>query len=85
VDFAQRAVAATHQRNDSYLDTLAAAYAEAGKFADAVKTQKEAIALLHKDDEKTAKDYASRLNLYESGSSYRQNDVQPDPAPRSGP
>jgi tetratricopeptide (TPR) repeat protein len=53
------------------LDTLAAAYAEAGQYTNAVKVQKEAIALLQNEEQK--KDYASRLRLYESGSPYHDH------------
>jgi serine/threonine-protein kinase len=74
VDLARRAVRATHQKKDSYLDTLAAAHAEAGQFAEAIKTQKEAMALLRGDEEREAKGYPSRLKLYQSGLPYRQSD-----------
>ena len=61
-----------HSRaNASYLDTLAAAFAEAGDFAKAVTVQKEAIALLR--SEKEIQDYASRLKLYESNTPYHEN------------
>ena len=55
----------------SFLDTLAAAYAESGQFADAVRTQKEAIALLH--DEARKADFMSRLRLFEAGRAYHQS------------
>jgi len=45
VGFAEEAVAGTKRKDPAYLETLAAAYAEAGRFPDAVKTQEEAIAL----------------------------------------
>ena len=64
VTFAESAVAATSRTNASYLDTLAAAYAETGQFAKAIKIQQEAIALPQSEDGK--KDLASRLKLYES-------------------
>jgi serine/threonine protein kinase/Flp pilus assembly protein TadD len=67
--FAEKAVAATKRKNPAYLDTLAAAFAEAGQFAKAISTQQEAIALLQNEQQK--KDYASRLKLYESGIPYR--------------
>ena len=72
VAFAEKAVAATLRKNAAYLDTLAAAYAEAGQFAKAVSVQNEAIALLH--DEKMKEDLASRLRLYQSNSPYRETD-----------
>jgi tetratricopeptide (TPR) repeat protein len=70
VTYAEQAVAATRRANPEYLDTLAAAHAEAGDFAKAVAVQKEAMALLHTEEEKRG--YASRLKLYESGSPYRE-------------
>jgi len=72
VAYAEKAVAATRRTYASYLDTLAAAYAETGDFANAVRIQTEAMALLGTKNEK--KDYASRLNLYESGSPYRDQE-----------
>ena len=45
VFYAKMAVARTNRKNVSFLDTLAAAYAETGQFAKAVSIQKEAIAL----------------------------------------
>ncbi|HXJ55649.1 MAG TPA: protein kinase [Verrucomicrobiae bacterium] len=66
---AERAVAATERTNAIYLDTLAAANAELGSFANAVSVQQEAIALLPTKKEK--EDYASRRKLYENNSPYR--------------
>ena len=66
--FAEKAVAATIA-NPQHLDTLAAAYAEAGQFEKAVSTQQEAIALLQTEAEKN--DYRSRLKLYEAKKPYR--------------
>ncbi len=70
VTTAELAVEATGRKEANYLDTLAAAYAESGRFADAVRTQKEAIALLH--DEAKEADFSSRLRLFEAGSPYHQ-------------
>ena len=58
-------------RTDTGLGTLAAAYAEAGQFTNAVRVQQEAIALLQ--NELKRKDYASRLKLYENNSPYRDS------------
>ena len=54
----------------SYIDTLAAAYAEAGQFDKAVAVQKEAIGLLQSEQEKN--DYSTRLKLYQSSTPYRE-------------
>jgi tetratricopeptide (TPR) repeat protein len=72
VVFAEEAVAATNRKNFSYLDTLAAAYAETGQFAKAISVQHEAIALAPSEQEK--KNLASRLQLYENNFPYRDCD-----------
>lgn len=74
--YAEKAVALTSRTNLAVLDTLAAAYAEAGQFTNAINVQKEAIALLKSEEER--KDYESRLRLYESGTSYRDHDLLAD-------
>ncbi len=53
-----------------YLDTLAAAYAEAGDFGAAVQWQTRAIELLSDDWKKDS--YRSRLALYQAGRPYRE-------------
>jgi hypothetical protein len=77
VVLAGRAVTATIPKYGPYLDTLAAAYAEAGQFAEAVRVQKEAVALLRADEEKTANAYVSRLKLYESNCPFREGKREP--------
>jgi hypothetical protein len=72
VTYAEKIVAATSRTNAGYLDTLAAAYAEAGDFVKAAAVQKEATAFLHTEAEKN--DYASRLKLYESSSPYHERE-----------
>jgi len=55
------------------LDTLAAAFAEAGRFTEAVKTASKAAALADKiDDADLAKRIRSRLSLYRAGKPFRQ-------------
>jgi len=71
VVLAEAAVRSTGRTNAMYLDTLAAAYAEARQFTNAVTAQKEAIALLTTEEEK--KDYASRLKLYAAGIPYHDD------------
>ena len=56
-----------------YRGTLAAAYAEAGRFDDAVTEQERAIEMLRtagRDDE--VADYQTRLDLHRSGQPYRE-------------
>jgi hypothetical protein len=70
VNFAQKAVAKTERKDPAILDTLAAAYAEAGDFPKAASTQREAIALCQEDKRKS--DFTARLKLYESNTPSRE-------------
>jgi tetratricopeptide (TPR) repeat protein len=69
VAYAQEAVAATNRKDAGILDTLAAAYAEAGDFTNAVAAQKEALVLVQQEAQKA--ELISRLRLYESNTPYR--------------
>lgn len=69
VTFAEKAVAGTNRKDPMQMDTLAAAYAEVGQFTNAVRVQREAIALLQ--DQKWREAFASRLKLYEVNVPYR--------------
>lgn len=61
------------ERRPAYLDTLAAAYAEAGRFADAVQAQLDANGKLNPDmSSKTRAGYEERLALYRAGQPYRE-------------
>jgi Flp pilus assembly protein TadD len=70
VQLAETAVAATSRKNWSFLDTLAASYAETQQFDKAVAAEREAIGLLKTGPEK--KDCVSRLNLYLANKPYRE-------------
>jgi TPR repeat protein/uncharacterized RDD family membrane protein YckC len=72
VVFAEKAVATTNRKKPEALDTLAAAYAEAGEFGKAVSTEQEAIALQQTEAEKN--DYTTRLKLFEAKVPYRAKD-----------
>ncbi len=75
VEEATRASELTKWKNSSYISTLAAAYAEVGDFASAVKWQKEAIGLLGKDErDKWEANYQVRLKQYESGKPYTRKE-----------
>ena len=71
VELAQKAVELSPRA--SFLDTLASAYAEVGKFEDAIITQEKAITLLKKEG-KTEKlvDYMERLNSYKAHKPWRE-------------
>jgi tetratricopeptide (TPR) repeat protein len=73
VNLARAAVTAGEARNPGMLDTLAAAYAEAGRFADAVETARRALALTRSEGQATlAAEIESRSALYATGRSYRE-------------
>jgi hypothetical protein len=69
VEFAQKALAASKLKDAGVLDTLAAAYAEAGQFEKAVSTEKQAISLASRENEQ--KEYETRLKLYQERKPYR--------------
>ena len=57
----------------AYLDTLAAAYAEVGRFEEAVGTQRKAITLATEAGKRgLLRDYRQRLSLYGAQRPYRQ-------------
>ena len=70
---AARACALTDHRLPGFLDTLAAAYAEAGRFADAVKWQEKALGMVPPDQRA---EYATRLGLYREGKPYRDGPAE---------
>jgi len=70
VQLAEQAAQRTDRKNAVILDTLAAAYAEVGQFAQAVRTQKEALGLAHPIS--YTADFAARLKLYSAGKPYRE-------------
>jgi len=79
VRLAQRACQLTGHREVNTLDTLAAAYAEAGRFAEAVQTARQALDLA--TQEKTldlAESIQARIRLYEAGKPFRES-----PSPRA--
>ncbi len=78
VESATRACELTEWKQPGHLDTLAAAYAEAGDFDSAVAWQTRAIEFLM--DETKRDDYRSRLVLYQAKKPYRK--ASPEPAPR---
>ena len=61
VKCATKACELTNWKNANCINTLAAAYAEIGRFEDAVATPQKAIDLALEDD---LADYQSRIELY---------------------
>jgi tetratricopeptide (TPR) repeat protein len=73
VELAQRACALTDRRDTDCLDTLAAAYASAGRFDEAVSTAKEAWRLAQAAGQASlAEDIHIRLQLYRDRKPYRE-------------
>ena len=76
VKLAQEACKATDNKVPQFLDTLAAAYAEAGRFGDAVNTASRLLNMLGPEHEAMAQQVRRRLQLYKTGKPYR--DSPPD-------
>jgi TPR repeat protein/serine/threonine protein kinase len=72
IAFAEKAVAATGRTNANYIDTLAAAYAEAGQFTNAVTAERAAIALLSTNEQSWKTQLEQRLQLFQSGTPHRE-------------
>ena len=70
VELALRAVALRDVANSR--GTLAAAYAEAGRFGDAVRAQERAIAKARDEGKSDLTAWQDRLRLYRNGRAYRQ-------------
>jgi len=68
LELAVRAAEVSGTKDAAVLDTLAAAYAESGRFADAVLTARRALALA---DAKLAESLKRRIASYEAGSAFR--------------
>jgi len=72
VRLAERACKLTDNKVSGALDTLAAAYAETGRFAEAVKTAEEAVRLAASTgEEQSTREIRSRLELYKLKRPYR--------------
>jgi tetratricopeptide (TPR) repeat protein len=70
----------TNRGDPFYVNTLAAAYAETGDFAAAVKSQQEAITLIDQGSTSAGGDragYEARLKLYQEGKPCREAPVKP--------
>ena len=80
VVLAERADALTENQNVRVNITLAAAYAEAGRFADAVKTAQRALQLaLAQGNTARIDSIRAQIELYQSGSLFRDPPSPPSP------
>jgi tetratricopeptide (TPR) repeat protein len=78
VELAQQAEQLTGGQNPSVLGTLAAAYAEAGRFPEAVATAQRALELaMARAAAGQVESLRARLGLYQAGSPYRDPGLAP--------
>jgi Flp pilus assembly protein TadD len=70
VELAERACQATGHKVPELMDTLAAAYAEAGRFSQAVATAEKSLSLIQPDQESVAERIRQRLERYQAGKPY---------------
>ncbi len=86
VDLAQRAVAVSGGKIPEILDTLAAACAEAGRFAEAVRTARRARDLATRQNRPAlAESIQAKIRLYEAGTPFREAPPSPAKTPTLQP
>ncbi|MGE0680115.1 MAG: tetratricopeptide repeat protein [Candidatus Binatia bacterium] len=84
VQLAQEACERTNYRDPVLLDTLAAAYAEAGRFQDAIQIERTAVQIASQQkQEQQHNQITSRLQLYQSGQPYREAPTQQERSQRA--
>jgi tetratricopeptide (TPR) repeat protein len=72
VKLAERAVQLSGGREAMYLDTLAAAFAEAGRFEEAVETARRGLEIATRQNQTQLREgLAARMRLYEARKPYR--------------
>ena len=73
VELARRAEKLTGGSEPIVLDTLAAAYAASGRFAEAVQTARKAVDLAGQQDKQPmVESIKAKLRLYEAGKPFRE-------------
>jgi tetratricopeptide (TPR) repeat protein len=73
IRLAKKACTLTQDKVATYVDTLAAAYAEAGEFEEAVTTQTRALELAAPQERA---EFAMRLKLFREKKKYRETPVK---------
>jgi protein O-mannosyl-transferase len=82
VALAQRAVQLLDGVDPTSLDTLAAAYAEAGRFPEAVQTAQRALALATQPNQQSlAESIKAKMQLYKAGTPFRETPSSPGTTP----
>jgi tetratricopeptide (TPR) repeat protein len=72
VELAERAASLTARQQPAVLDALAAAYAEAGRFTEAIETARRALGMAtQQNDRGLAAGLNARIALYEAGTPFR--------------
>jgi tetratricopeptide (TPR) repeat protein len=80
LELAERAARLTEGREPNFLDTLAAALAEARRFSEAVKTAEQALALASdQHDTALAEAIRARVKLYQSGVPFHESQRRSSP------
>jgi tetratricopeptide (TPR) repeat protein len=69
LEYAKKACELTGWNEPTFLDTLAAAYAETGDFTNAVKWESKIVSIMPKQDQDEAQ---KALHLYQQGQPYRE-------------
>ena len=72
VELAQHAVSLTSRLDLMSLETLSAAYAEAGRFEEAVSTGREALAVAERQGNGSAAQLATRVLMFEARQTFRE-------------
>jgi protein O-mannosyl-transferase len=78
IELAGRAVQLSREQEPAVLGTLAAAYAEAGRFSEAVKTAEQAVALAARQNNRSLVDSINaKISLYEAKTPFRETQQLP--------
>jgi tetratricopeptide (TPR) repeat protein len=78
VELASRACEVTHYENPDYINTLAAAYAEAGDFSSAVKWSNKSLELVGENGDRDRRErFLKALALYKDRKPMRQGSLPP--------
>ena len=77
VELAEAVCQQTQFRDPALLDVLAAAYAEVGRFVEAIATARQALTQVHlTQDQNLAQQIAERIQLYQAQEPYRNSPAQ---------